>query len=74
MKVQELIYMLSKEDPDAEAIIIGEHNLYYPVVSIRKHILKPTHVWQQNKKLADAYKDESRYAEDGKPCIELMID
>ena len=66
--------MLSKEDPDAEAIIIGEQNLYYPVVSIRKLILNPTHVWQQNKRLADAYKDESRYAEKGKPCIELRID
>jgi hypothetical protein len=73
MKVQELIYMLSKEDPDAEAIIIGERNLFYPVVSIRKLTLKPTHVWQQNNKLADAYEDEPRYAEDGKPCIELQI-
>jgi hypothetical protein len=73
MKVQELIYMLSKEDPDAEAIIISEGNLYYPVVSIRKLILNPTHVWQQNNKLADAYKDETRNAEDGKPCIELRI-
>lgn len=73
MKVQELIYMLSKEDPDAEAIIIGDRNLYYPVVSIRKLILRKTHVWQQNNKLADAYKDETRYAEDGEPCIELRV-
>ena len=73
MKVQELIYMLSKEDPDAEAIIIGEQSLYYPVVSIRRLTLKKTHVWKENKKLADAYKDESRNAEDGEPCIELMI-
>jgi hypothetical protein len=73
MKVQELIYMLSKEDPDAEAIISGEGNLFYPVVSIRQLNLKPTHVWQQNKKLADAYKVETRSAEDGKPCIELRI-
>jgi hypothetical protein len=73
MKVQELIYMLSKEDPDAEAIIIGERDLFYPVVSIRKLNLKPTHVWQQNNKLADAYKDGSRYAEDGLPCIELRV-
>jgi hypothetical protein len=73
MKVQELIYILSKEDPDAEAIIIGERNLFYPVVSIRKLVLKPTHVWQQNNKLADAYKDESGYADDGKPCIELQV-
>jgi len=72
MKVQELIYILSKEDPDAEAIIIGERNLFYPVASIRKLTLKPTHVWQQNSKLADAYKDERMYAEDGKPCIELQ--
>jgi hypothetical protein len=74
MKVQELIYMLSKEDPDAEAIIIGERNLFYPVVSIRKLTLKPTHVWQQNNKLTDAYKEKTRSAEDGKPCIELRID
>jgi hypothetical protein len=73
MKVQELIYMLSKEDPDAEAIIIGEQNLYYPVVSIRKLILNPTHVWQQNKRLADAYEDAMK-SEEGKPCIELRID
>jgi hypothetical protein len=73
MKVQELIYMLSKEDPDAEAIIIGEQNLFYPVASIRKHTLKKAHVWRQNKKLVDAYKDESRYAEEGEPCIELRI-
>lgn len=65
--------MLSKEDPDAEAIIIGEQNLYYPVVSIRKLILNPTHVWQQNKRLADAYKDAMK-SEEGKPCIELRID
>jgi hypothetical protein len=74
MKVQELIYMLSKEDPDAEAIISGERDLFYPVVSIRKRILKPTHVWEQNNKLADAYKDETRSTEDGKSCIELRID
>jgi hypothetical protein len=73
MKVQELIYMLSKEDPDAEAIIIGGQNLYYPVVSIRKLILNPTHVWQQNKRLADAYEDSMK-SEEGKPCIELRID
>jgi hypothetical protein len=73
MKVQELIYMLSKEDPDAEAIIIGEQNLFYPVVSIRKLILNPTHVWQRNNKLADAYKDAMKNGE-GRPCIELRID
>ena len=73
MKVQELIYMLSKEDPDAEAIITGEQNLYYPVVSIRKRILNPTHVWQQNNKLADAYED-TKHKDEGKPCIELRID
>lgn len=73
MKVQELIYMLSKEDPDAEAIIIGEQNLFFPVASIRKRSLTKTHVWQQNQKLADAYKDESRSAEEGEPCIELSI-
>ena len=74
MKVQELIYMLSKEDPDAEVIISDERNLYYPVLSIRRLTLKPTHVWQQNNKLADAYKDQSRHAEEGKPCVELRID
>jgi len=73
MKVQELIYMLSKENPDAEAIIIGEQKLIYPINYIRQLTLKKTHVWQQNKKLADAYKDESRYGDDGEPCIELRI-
>ena len=71
MKIQELIYMLSKEDPDAEVIIIGEQNLYYPIMSIRKLTLKKTHVWKENKKLADAYKDKS--SEDGDPCVELRI-
>ena len=64
--------MLSKEDPDAEAIIIGEQELFYPVASIRKRALKKTHVWQHYR-LADAYRDESGDAEEGEPCIELCV-
>jgi len=73
MKVQELIYMLSREDPDAEVIILGEKNLYYPVTSIRRLNLKKTHVWQDDKKLADAYKVEAGYTDDGEHCVELSI-
>ena len=68
MKVQELIYLLSKEDPDAEVIIMGEQDFFYPISSIREHTLKKTHVWLHSK-LADAYE----VAEQGETCIELRI-
>ena len=76
MKVSELIYLLEKEDQNAEVVHIGEgpggRNFYYRIVSLRAVSLVSTKVRQQHDTLTDAFKNDVRQAEDGVLCVELQ--
>ena len=70
MKVEELIDLLSKEDRDAEVVMLDDIH-YFSVESIRKMVLQKTLIRDRStNELFPGYKDVMK-SEEGERCIEL---
>lgn len=72
MKVRELIEELKHHDPNADVVLLGHRNFFYPVSSLQKQILKPTGIYEFAHKIGDGYRDVMKN-DQGEPCVELLL-